>query len=417
MTALPQSLHEVIDAMLPLTERFEAADHRLYLVGGAVRDHLRGRPQPDSDLDATTDARPDAIKALLDDLASAMWTQGERFGTVGVVVAGRSYEITTHRAEIYQSGSRKPQVRFGDDLVEDLSRRDFTINAMAVDLASRTLVDPYGGAADLENGMLRTPLGPEVSFSEDPLRMLRAARFCARYQFAADKPLLEAIPRMLGRMEIVSAERIRDELERLLLLPSPAAGLTLLADTGLLAQVIPPLRPTIGESARWENVVARIEAARTDPAHRWAALLSDVERPAAAAEQLRMSLAMRRTIQWLVAGRDLPTLIDEPVLRLWAAGSPAGHAVEEILDFAGRREECRERLAALRQAEPDLDDPSSPLNGLEVAAALGVAPGPVVGEAMKRLACLRIEQGPLSAAQARAALSAWQAESAEQAES
>lgn len=412
---LPVPLLELIESMRPLTERFEAAGHRLYLVGGVVRDHLLGSAGADSDIDATTDARPDRIKSLLDGLGEAIWTQGEPFGTIGVTVQGRRYEITTHRAEVYTSGSRKPQVRFGDDIAADLARRDFTFNAMAVDLTTRALVDPHEGAADLKNSVLRTPRGPELSFSEDPLRMLRAARFCARYGLAPSEAVVEAIPAMLDRLDIVSAERIRDELQKLLMLTSVGPGLALLADTGLLAQAVPALQPTVADARRWDAALARVEMARLEPEHRWAALLADIEQPAAAAAELRMSLAMRKTIGWLVSSRDLPAVLDEPVLRTWAAKTPVGHRVEELLDFAGRHAECRARLAALREAEPDLDNPSGPLGGLEVAAALGVEPGPAVGEAMKRLAGLRIEQGPLTADQARAALAAWQAGQAGQA--
>ncbi len=444
---LPRSLHDAIDAMAPVTARFEAAGHRLYLVGGAVRDHLLGKidepgrpggsPGPaaesepggagadakavvqdmapaeahdEIDFDATTDARPATIKALLGDLAEQIWTQGERFGTIGLAVKGRRYEITTHRAEIYDDASRKPQVRFGDDIAEDLARRDFTVNAMAVDLSSRELVDPYGGMADLEKSLLRTPLAPEVSFSDDPLRMLRAARFRARLGLVPDEALLQAIPALLDRMEIVSAERIGEELQKLLMLTRPSQGLAMLADTGLLGRVIPALTPVIADHGRWGAALARVDAAQAGPEHRWAALLADVEQPGETASSLRLSNALSKMIEWLVSARELPGVIDDPVLRVAAAKAPQGRSVEELLGFAGRHDECNERLAALRAAEPDLDNPAAPLSGLEVAAELGVEPGPVVGEAMKWLARRRVEHGPLSASQARAALAAWQAE-------
>ena len=174
----------VLDELSPLTERFAAAGHHLYLVGGTVRDLLVADGTDTNDFDATTSARPADIKRCLDGWADAIWTQGERFGTIGAKKDERIYEITTHRAEAYNDDSRKPHVEFADDIETDLSRRDFTVNSMALELtaATPTLVDPFGGATDLVTRTLRTPLSPEVSFSDDPLRMLRAARFIARYQ-------------------------------------------------------------------------------------------------------------------------------------------------------------------------------------------------------------------------------------------
>src|SRR5690606_16135745 len=210
-----------------------------YLVGGIVRDQLLARPlRDDADIDLTTDARPPAIKALVAPLASAVWTQGERFGTIGCTIGGRSYEITTHRGEAYEPHSRKPVVAFADSITEDLSRRDFTVNAMAAEVPGGRLIDPFGGAADLSASRLATPLSPEASFGDDPLRMLRAARFIAGYGLDADGALVKAVRAMAERMSIGSAERRRDELDKLLTVDAPSRGLWFLVDTGLVAQVL-----------------------------------------------------------------------------------------------------------------------------------------------------------------------------------
>ena len=180
----PERLRPVLEATMPIADRFQAAGKRLYLVGGPVRDVFAGRPgggEPgqEADIDLTTNATPDEVEALVADLAQAFWNQGKRFGTIGLMRAGRRFEITTHRAEAYVPDSRKPEVRFGDDIETDLSRRDFTINAMALSLPGLVLVDPFDGITDLLAHRLRTPLDPEVSFSDDPLRMSRATRFIA----------------------------------------------------------------------------------------------------------------------------------------------------------------------------------------------------------------------------------------------
>ena len=257
----PDRFAPVLLELAPLTERFRAAGHRLYLVGGTVRDLLVDSGRTDFDLDLTTDARPAEIKACLAGWADAIWNQGEKFGTIGahkvnpVTGETRPYEITTFRAEAYTDDSRKPHVVFADDIEVDLSRRDFTVNAMALELTAGDaaspgdvtepvmpkLVDPFDGAIDLATKTLRTPMGPEVSFSDDPLRMLRAARFIARYQLQPSAELVAAVREMADRLEIVSAERIRDELDKLMVVDHPSAGLWFLIETGLADQFLPEL--------------------------------------------------------------------------------------------------------------------------------------------------------------------------------
>jgi len=479
-------LEAVVERAGPVAQRFESAGFRFFLVGGVVRDCFLGRSNLGQDLDATTDARPDHIRALVADLADSVWLQGERFGTVGCVIAGQSYEITTHRAESYEPGSRRPTVVFGDDVSEDLARRDFTVNAMAIDMADHSLVDPFGGRADLDAGVLRTPLAPEVSLSEDPLRMLRAARFAAGLGLSVAPELLEAMAAEAGRLEIVSVERVRDELQKLLMLDDPGAGLRLIDETGLGRLV-----PVVGAVGSWESAARRVRAVRQDPAMRWAAMLSLLredpavesqrgqtlrgaaamlsllrEDPAARSDwsrigggdavagsgvgggdavagsvvgggdavgrselrlgALKFSGAMTREVKWFLGEggglltTDLASLADSRFRGL-ARACPAGRRVEDLLAFvAGLRvgdgravddvEAASARLARLRRREPDLDDPVPVFAGLEVADLLGIEPSPVLGEAMKFLAELRVAEGPLGTEAAARRLRAWWSE-------
>ena len=222
---------------------FSSASFRLYLVGGMVRDLLLDRATDQLDFDLTTDATPPQIKSLLSGWADAVWTAGERFGTISCQKNGRTYEITTHRAEAYSPDSRKPEVQFSLDINTDLSRRDFTVNAMALEITAEQpiLVDPFGGATDLIARVLRTPLSPTESFSDDPLRMMRAARFISTLKLEPVAELVEAVKSMHERLKIVSPERIRNELDRLMITEFPSLGLWFLVDTGLAAHFFPEL--------------------------------------------------------------------------------------------------------------------------------------------------------------------------------
>ena len=215
------------------------AGHDCYLVGGSVRDALID--DVPVEFDFATDARPDRIESLLAPISQAVWLQGKRFGTVGAQIDGVPCEVTTYRADVYRPDSRKPEVSFGDDVEGDLARRDFTVNAMALRLPDAVLVDPFDGAADLAAGRLRTPRSPEVSFTDDPLRMLRAARFIARFAFVPDADLVAAVREHGERLGIVSVERIRDELSKLLKVADPSAGLWFLASTALSDHFLPEL--------------------------------------------------------------------------------------------------------------------------------------------------------------------------------
>ena len=287
---IPERLRPILDEVRPLAQRFDAAGHRLYLVGGIVRDAVVGRPLA-TDIDLTTDARPEQTTELVRGWADAVWDQGARFGTVGLKKAGTVFEVTTHRAEAYSPDSRKPDVSFADEVEADLARRDFTVNAMALRVTGAVdetpeLIDPFGGVADLAEGRLRTPLSPEVSFTDDPLRMLRAARFVAGYGLVPDDTLVAAVRDMVGRLEIVSAERIRDELAKLLVVEDPTAGLWFLVDNGIAEMVLPELPAMRVEQDpihRHKDVLAHTIAvvAKTRPSLivRMAALLHDIGKP------------------------------------------------------------------------------------------------------------------------------------------
>jgi poly(A) polymerase len=297
---IPSRFTPILTEMEPLAARFREAGHRLFLVGGTVRDLLLTTSEAPidpatMDFDATTTARPEEIKKLVAGLADAVWTQGERFGTIGLKVGERTYEITTHRAEAYSPDSRKPDVQFADDIETDLSRRDFTINAMALELTTDTptLVDPFGGAADLMTRTLRTPLSAEESFNDDPLRMLRAARFISQLEVTPDPTITAACAEMAERLSIVSAERIRNEFDKLMVTPRPSFGLWFLIDSGLVDQFLPELKlmrleqdPIHRHKDVLTHTLAVVENVQLDPTRefdfritRLAALYHDIGKP------------------------------------------------------------------------------------------------------------------------------------------
>lgn len=248
-------LAPTVPLLTDLGERFAAGGHELALVGGPVRDAFLGRTS--GDLDFTTSASPDETEAILAHWGDAHWDMGRDFGTIGARKGADVVEVTTYRADAYDGTTRKPVVAFGDNLEDDLVRRDFTVNAMALRLPDLELVDPHGGMLDLAAGRLRTPSAPEVSFSDDPLRMMRAARFVAQLGVTPGAEVVEAMTAAAGTLEIVSAERIRDELVKLLLAADPVAGLRVLVDTGLAEHVLPELpalRLEIDEHHRHKDV-------------------------------------------------------------------------------------------------------------------------------------------------------------------
>lgn len=393
------------DAARRVGDLFEGAGFELFVVGGAVRDGLLGLDSFADDIDMTTNARPPDILKIVEPIASAVWRQGERFGTIGVNLFDRVLEITTYRSETYDSDSRKPVVGFGDDLKTDLSRRDFTINAMARSARTGELHDPFGGKADLANRILRTPLAPDVSFGDDPLRMLRAARFAARLDLTMDDGVVTAAVELADRMSIVSGERIFTELERLLGLPDPVPGLKFLWETGVLRTSLDraplPSFATVAES------LGRLkESDAVDTAVRWAVLCDltgvDVDDLSGL---LRMSTERTRDLD-VLAGTTLPDHQDTPALRrlILRIGPVNVRRVVEVQRLTGALEETAaavflgtfDSLAATEPAEAL----RCPLSGADVMALLGIDPGPLVGRVRSELEALAIQQGPLSTAEA-----------------
>ena len=398
-------------AVSSVADRFLANRFQLYLVGGVVRDRLLGVDRT-PDLDLTTDAPPERIRELVDGVADTVWLQGERFGTVGIRLGDLTMEITTHRSEAYMGDSRKPVVRFSTDLYEDLARRDFTVNAMAVEVAERSLHDPHDGRGDLGRGILRTPLSPEESFSDDPLRMLRAARFVARYGLVPAEGLVGAARSLVGRMAIVSAERIRDEFFRLLEVEDPSPGVHLLAEIGLLDGLLPEVAALdVGERNRAVEVVA---TATDDPVLRLAVLAQSAGGMASRLVDLRLSGTDVRRIAVLVDGADQivegstdGSWSDEEVRRLAVAVGPSLDPVLDFVDLVGV--ETGDLVAVVERlgSVGEFDDLGPALDGDAVMVLLDLSAGPEVGEALSWLVDLRLREGRVAPDEAAARLVDW----------
>jgi poly(A) polymerase len=452
---VPERFLPLVEETRPLAERFSAAGHSLYLVGGIVRDAILNRLAEDADLDFTTDATPDETEALVEGWADAVWTPGKRFGTVGFAWRGRRHEVTTFRAEAYRPDSRKPAVAFADAVDTDLSRRDFTINAMALSLPGLELIDPYAGVEDLAAHRLRTPLSPEESFSDDPLRMLRAARFIAAYDLVPDDDVVATATALAGRLAIVSAERVRDEFDKLIVVPRPGPGLWFLVQTSLAAQFIPELPALALEQDpihRHKDVLAHTIAVveRTTPSDRLlrlAALFHDVGKPKTRAitpggvsfhhhEVVGARMARDRMQALHYSNEDVETVTrlvelhlrfhtyqmgwtDRAVRRYVRDAGPLLERLNELTRcdcttrnatkakaLARRMDELQARIAELRARE-ELDAIRPELDGNAVMARLGVGPGPVVGRALGFLLDLRLDEGPLGEEEAGRRLDEW----------
>jgi poly(A) polymerase len=458
---VPERLRLLIDECAALAARFRAAEHRLYLVGGTVRDAFAGTPGGDValegiDFDLTTDALPDEIEAILSGWSDALWTQGKRFGTIGAAKGTRRYEVTTHRAEAYLPESRKPDVRFGTDILTDLSRRDFTVNAMAIrlDAGDPELIDPFDGLMDLmTTHRLRTPLDPVESFSDDPLRMLRAARFIAGYGLVPEPGLREAVEALHGRLSIVSAERVRDELNKLLELPDPEAGLWFIVETGLAGEFLPELPALALEQDpihRHKDVLAHTIAVvgKTVPDR-----ILDVGKPKTRAygpggvsfhyhDVVGARMTAKRMSELKYPGSEIAevTRLVELHLRFhtykmgWTDAAvrryanDAGPLLERlnaltradcttrdprrVRALEKRMDELEERLAELRERET-LEAIRPELDGAEVMAHLHLTPGPIVGRALAFLLELRLNEGLLGKEEAYRRLDQWWAENGE----
>ncbi|WP_285547824.1 CCA tRNA nucleotidyltransferase [Streptomyces lavendulae] len=451
-----------------LGRRFQEAGFRLALVGGSVRDALLGRLG--NDLDFTTDARPEAVLKIMRPWADSLWDVGIAFGTVGAQRDGFQIEVTTYRSEAYDRTSRKPEVSYGDSIEEDLVRRDFTVNAMALALPEQEFVDPHGGLEDLAAGVLRTPGTPEDSFSDDPLRMLRAARFAAQLDFEVAPEVVSAMKAMSDRIEIVSAERVQGELNKLLLSAHPRKGLGLLVDTGLADRVLPELpalRLERDEHHRHKDVYDHslivleqaidLEEDGPDLVLRLAALLHDIGKPrtrrfesdgrvsfhhheVVGAKMTKKRMTALKYSNEMV--KDVSRLV-ELHLRFhgYGDGEWTDSAVRRYVRDAGplldrlhklTRSDCttrnkrkanalsrtydalEERIAQLQEQE-ELDAIRPDLNGNEIQQILEIGPGPVVGKAYAFLLELRLENGPMDREAAVAALKQWWAAQAPQA--
>ena len=462
-------LLEIADLLAPLTQRFAEAGHELALVGGPVRDILMGRGGG-HDLDLTTDARPEQIEALAAGWADHVWDVGMRFGTVGARKGSHHIEITTYRSESYDPDSRKPEVSFGDSLAGDLGRRDFTVNAMAVRLPSLEFVDLHEGMRDLELGLLRTPSAPEESFSDDPLRMMRAARFVSQLGFSIDPDVLAAMTSMAQRLEIVSAERIRDELTKLLLGAHPRRGLEVMVQTGLAAYVVPELpalQLEVDEHHRHKDVYQHSltvmeqaidlesqhePASDPDLVLRLAALLHDVGKPKTRKFEPDGGVSFHhhevvgaRIVRKRLTALRFPNDVVDDVSKLtelhlrfhgYGTGEWTDSAVRRYVRDAGdrlvqlhklTRADCttrnRKRAADLQAAydglevriarlaeEEELAAIRPDLDGNQIMQILGIAPGRDVGTAYDFLLELRLDRGPLGPDEAERELRAWWAQ-------
>ncbi|MCI6411893.1 MAG: CCA tRNA nucleotidyltransferase [Schaalia hyovaginalis] len=453
------------DDILELGRVFEAAGEEIALVGGPVRDAFLGVAPHDFDL--TTSAPPERTEELLALWGQAVWDVGKEFGTIGGRRGATSVEVTTYRSDTYEVGSRKPEVSFGDSLEGDLTRRDFTVNAMAMRLPSMALVDPHHGLEDLAQSRLRTPVTAEQSFDDDPLRIMRAARFAAQLGIDVDLDVMEAMEAMAPRLKIVSAERIRAELERLIVSPFPRRGLELMVHTGVAAIVLPEvaeLVSTVDEHKRhkdvYEHTLTVLEQAmdlETGPdgavpapdfVLRFAALMHDVGKPATRRFEggsvsfhhheivgakltrkrmraLKFDKATTEAVAGLVAlhlrfhGYGEAAWTDSAVRRYVA---DAGDLLERLhrltradcttrnrrkaLMLSAAYDDLESRIAALREQE-ELDAIRPDLDGDQIMEILGLRPSRAVKMARDHLLELRMERGPLGEEGAKEALLAW----------
>ena len=451
-----------------LARAFADAGHELALVGGPVRDAFLGRPV--TDLDFTTDADPDQTLRIVEPIASATWDVGRQFGTIAARIRGEQVEITTYRSDVYDGETRKPEVAFGDTIEDDLLRRDFTVNAMALRLPQRELVDVHGGVEDLLAERLRTPQAATVSFRDDPLRMMRAARFTSQLGFTVSDEVRAAMTELADSIDIVSAERVRDEFVKLLATSEPVAGIRLLVDTGLAERFLPELpamRLEIDEHHHHKDVYEHsltvltqaigYEAERhageaPDTVLRLAALLHDIGKPATrklepggavsfhhhdlvgaklAKKRLRALrfdndtiAAVARLIELHLRffGYTEGAWTDSAVRRYVRDAGPLLERLHELtrsdVTTRNRRkadrlgfayDDLEDRISALA-AQEELDSIRPDLTGDDIMRILDIAPGRAVGEAYRFLLEVRMDEGPLGEDEAAARLRAWWAE-------
>ncbi|MEE6179065.1 CCA tRNA nucleotidyltransferase [Mycobacterium sp. 050134] len=463
LAAAAVALNQRAPMLRELGSAFDAAGHQLYLVGGSVRDAVLGRLSPD--LDFTTDARPEQVHEIVRHWADAVWDTGIEFGTVGVGKDGHRLEITTFRADAYDQVSRHPEVRFGDRLEDDLVRRDFTVNAMAVRITPKgpgDFLDPLGGLAALREGLLDTPAAPGVSFGDDPLRMLRAARFVSQLGFTVAPRVLEAIEEMAPQLARISAERVATELDKLLLGADAVAGIDLLVQTGMGEVVLPEvggMQMAIDEHHQHKDVYQHsltvlrqaiaLEDDGPDLVLRWAALLHDIGKPATRRHEANGGVSfhhhevvgakmVRKRLRALKYSKQMVDDVSQLVylhLRFhgYGEGKWTDSAVRRYVTDAGPllpklhklvRADCttrNKRRAARLQAsydrlearidelaaQEDLARVRPDLDGNQIMELLGIPAGPQVGEAWRFLKELRLDRGPLTNEEATDELLAW----------
>ncbi|EUA08045.1 CCA tRNA nucleotidyltransferase [Mycobacterium kansasii 732] len=463
LTAAAVALNRHAAVLVELGSAFAGAGHQLYLVGGSVRDALLGRLSPD--LDFTTDAHPEQVQTIVRPFADAVWDTGIEFGTVGVGKSDYRLEITTFRAESYDQVTRHPEVRFGDRLDDDLVRRDFTVNAMAVRVTSNgpgEFLDPLGGLAALRDKKLDTPMAPSVSFGDDPLRMLRAARFVSQLGFTVAPRVRTAIEEMAPQLGRISAERVAAELDKLLLGDDPVAGIDLMVQTGMGEVVLPEIgrmRMAIDEHHQHKDVYQHsltvlrqamaLEDDGPDLVLRWAALLHDIGKPGTRRHEPNGGVSfhhhevvgakmVRKRMRSLKYSKQMIDDVSQLVylhLRFhgYGDGKWTDSAVRRYVTDAGPllprlhklvRADCttrNQRRAARLQAsydrleqriaelaaQEDLARVRPDLDGNEIMRLLDIPAGPLVGEAWRYLKELRLDRGPLSTEEATAELLAW----------
>lgn len=475
MHALPSrdALRQILPSVIfELADRFVQAGHELSLVGGPVRDLYLGRVSPD--LDFTTSARPEQTIKVISGWADNVWDVGREFGTIAFKKGEHTLEVTTYRADAYDKDSRKPIVAFGDNLHDDLFRRDFTMNAMALRLPQLELVDPFDGVSSLQEGLVRTPGAPDISFSDDPLRMMRAARFASQLKIEVSGEVRQAMTEMTERIEIISAERVRDELVKLINGADPRAGIDLLVDTGLADRVLPEvsaLRLEIDEHHRHKDVyqhsltvLEQAMALETDAEGavpgpdfvlRFAALMHDVGKPATRKFEPSGAVSFRhhdmvgakqvkarmRALRFDKETTKAVARLVELHMRFYGYGdagwtdsavrryvTDAGELLERLhrltrsdvttrnrkkaerLSFA--YDDLEERIAQIAEQE-ELGAMRPDLNGEQIMQALDIKPGPVVGKAYNFMLNLRLDEGPLGADIATQRLLTWWSEQPE----
>ncbi|ATL71351.1 CCA tRNA nucleotidyltransferase [Nocardia terpenica] len=464
LAAAAITLGQLSDVLTPLGDMFAAHGHELYLVGGSVRDAVLGRLT--SDLDFTTDARPEAVQRLLRGWADNLWdTGGLAFGTVSASKAGWQLEITTYRSDAYDRVSRNPEVTFGDTLDDDLVRRDFTVNAMAVRVGAGgalEFVDPLDGMSALLDGVLDTPAAPEDSFNDDPLRMLRAARFVSQLGFEPAPRVRAAIAAMAGEIDRITAERVRAELDKLIGGQYPTDGIDIMCETGLAERVlpeVPAMSLEIDEHHQHKDVYQHsltvlrqaIDQEESDPdlVLRWAALLHDIGKPPTKRNEPGGGVSFHhhevvgaKMVRKRMRALKYPKQFTEDVARLvylhlrfhgYGKGQWTDSAVRRYVTDAGEllprlhklvRADCttrnKRRAAQLQstyddlevrierlQQQEDLARVRPDLDGNAIMELLGLPPGPEVGRAWRYLKELRLDRGPMSREEAEEALRAW----------